>query len=150
MTAGICLSTRLRGWGAWAQSVLPAKVLPYVERGRNFCETFSSVTVLFSDIVSYTSIASEHPPMEVYFRSPVTRKSSFLQRLFLMLTQARHCPDQHRPVIRRGSYLVITETNKNKGIFRALKQIWTMHHWILNGIKRENFFRRLHWKLWVV
>jgi len=47
------------------QSVLPTKVLPYVERGRNFCELMPSVTVLFSDIVSYTNISAEHPAMEI-------------------------------------------------------------------------------------
>ncbi|KAK3251527.1 hypothetical protein CYMTET_39135 [Cymbomonas tetramitiformis] len=47
------------------QSMLPTKTLPYIERGRNFCEQFSTITVLFSDIVSYTSMAAEMSPLEV-------------------------------------------------------------------------------------
>jgi hypothetical protein len=33
------------------QSMLPVKTLPFVERGRNFCEQFETVTILFSDIM---------------------------------------------------------------------------------------------------
>jgi class 3 adenylate cyclase len=47
------------------QSMLPAKTLPYVERGRNFCERFETVTVLFSDIISFTSMAALMDPLAV-------------------------------------------------------------------------------------
>ena len=47
------------------RSMLPAKTLPYVERGRNFCEQFQTVTILFSDIVSYTNLAATMHPLEV-------------------------------------------------------------------------------------
>ena len=47
------------------QSMLPLKTLPFVERGRNFCERFESVTILFSDIVSFTNMAAEMDPLEV-------------------------------------------------------------------------------------
>ena len=47
------------------QSMLPLKTLPFVERGRNFCERFESVTILVSDIVSFTNIAAEMDPLEV-------------------------------------------------------------------------------------
>ena len=45
--------------------MLPVKTLPYVERGLNFCEQFQTVTILFSDIVSYTSMAAQMDPMAV-------------------------------------------------------------------------------------
>jgi hypothetical protein len=47
------------------QSMLPLKTLPYVERGRNFCERFETVTILFSDIVSFTSMAATMDPLRV-------------------------------------------------------------------------------------
>jgi class 3 adenylate cyclase len=47
------------------RSMLPVKTLPYVERGRNFCEQFQTVTILFSDIVSYTNLAATMHPLEV-------------------------------------------------------------------------------------
>ena len=50
---------------ALVQSMLPLKTLPFVERGRNFCERFESVTILFSDIVSFTNMAAEMDPLEV-------------------------------------------------------------------------------------
>lgn len=45
--------------------MLPVKTLPYVERGLNFCEQFQTVTILFSDIVSYTNMAAQMEPMAV-------------------------------------------------------------------------------------
>ena len=45
--------------------MLPVKTLPYVERGLNFCEQFQTVTILFSDIVSYTNMAAQMDPMAV-------------------------------------------------------------------------------------
>jgi class 3 adenylate cyclase len=47
------------------RSMLPVKTLPYVERGLNFCEQFQTVTILFSDIVSYTNMAAQMDPMAV-------------------------------------------------------------------------------------
>jgi class 3 adenylate cyclase len=47
------------------QSMIPAKTLPYVERGLNFCERFETVTILFSDIISFTKMAASMDPLEV-------------------------------------------------------------------------------------
>eukprot|EP00238_Polyblepharides_amylifera_P007922 CAMPEP_0196577468 /NCGR_PEP_ID=MMETSP1081-20130531/6537_1 /TAXON_ID=36882 /ORGANISM="Pyramimonas amylifera, Strain CCMP720" /LENGTH=666 /DNA_ID=CAMNT_0041896403 /DNA_START=296 /DNA_END=2296 /DNA_ORIENTATION=+ len=47
------------------QAMLPPKVLPYIARGLDFCEVFPSVTILFSDIVSYTNMVGEMPAMKV-------------------------------------------------------------------------------------
>jgi len=46
-------------------SMLPVKTLPYIETGRNFCEQFPTVTILFSDIVSYTNLVAGMSPLEV-------------------------------------------------------------------------------------
>ena len=50
--------------------MLPVKTLPYIETGRNFCEQFSTVTILFSDIVSYTTMAARMSPLEVCHLHP--------------------------------------------------------------------------------
>jgi len=47
------------------RTMLPRKTLPYIERGLNFCEQFPTVTILFSDIVSYTNMAAAMSPLEV-------------------------------------------------------------------------------------
>ena len=52
------------------QSMLPVKTLPYIETGRNFCEQFPIVTILFSDIVSYTNLAARMSPLEVCHLHP--------------------------------------------------------------------------------
>lgn len=46
-------------------SMLPKRALQQVDRGNNFMEHFSNVTVLFSDIVSFTTMASEMSPIQV-------------------------------------------------------------------------------------
>lgn len=46
-------------------AIIPPKALALVSRGRPFVEHFGCVTVLFSDIVSYTSIAAEMSPLQV-------------------------------------------------------------------------------------
>ena len=58
------LPTLTRFAGA-VQSMLPLKTLPFVERGRNFCERFDTVTILFSDIVSFTNLAATMDPLRV-------------------------------------------------------------------------------------
>ena len=47
------------------QTMLPKKTLPYIERGLQFCEYFPNVTILFTDIVSYTNMAATMTPLEV-------------------------------------------------------------------------------------
>jgi class 3 adenylate cyclase/sensor domain CHASE-containing protein len=47
------------------ESVLPSKVLTHIQRGEEYAEYFRNCTVLFSDIVSYTTIASSMNPLEV-------------------------------------------------------------------------------------
>ena len=47
------------------QSMLPVKTLPFVERGLNFCERFEVVTILFSDIISFTNMAAVMDPLSV-------------------------------------------------------------------------------------
>ena len=49
----------------WEQAMLPKKTIPYIERGLNFCESFPNVTILFSDIISYTNMAATMTPLEV-------------------------------------------------------------------------------------
>jgi len=45
--------------------VLPSKTIPYIEAGRDFCERFEAVTVLFADIKSFTTIAADEEPLVV-------------------------------------------------------------------------------------
>ena len=45
--------------------MLPPKTLPYLVQGRNFVESSSNVTILFSDIVSYTTISSQLTAFQV-------------------------------------------------------------------------------------
>lgn len=47
------------------QAALPAKVIETLSRGDDYVEGFESVTVLFSDIVSYTVMAAQMEPLEV-------------------------------------------------------------------------------------
>lgn len=44
------------------QSMMPSKVIRHLQRGEPFTESFANVTILFTDIVSYTSMASDLPP----------------------------------------------------------------------------------------
>lgn len=39
-------------------SIVPKEVVPYLEAGRTYAKSFENVTVLFSDIVGYTSMSS--------------------------------------------------------------------------------------------
>ncbi|KAG2423907.1 hypothetical protein HXX76_014960 [Chlamydomonas incerta] len=47
------------------QAMLPKKVIAALRRGEDYAEAFESVTVLFSDIVSYTTLASQMEPIKV-------------------------------------------------------------------------------------
>ncbi|GFR45757.1 hypothetical protein Agub_g7172 [Astrephomene gubernaculifera] len=47
------------------QAMLPKKVIATLRRGEEYAEAFECVTVLFSDIVSYTTIASGMEPIKV-------------------------------------------------------------------------------------
>ncbi|KXZ48227.1 hypothetical protein GPECTOR_29g131 [Gonium pectorale] len=47
------------------QAMLPKKVIAALRRGEDYAEAFECVTVLFSDIVSYTTIASAMEPIKV-------------------------------------------------------------------------------------
>ncbi|KAG2492733.1 hypothetical protein HYH03_008899 [Edaphochlamys debaryana] len=47
------------------QAMLPDKVIAALRRGEDYAEAFECVTVLFSDIVSYTTIASSMEPIKV-------------------------------------------------------------------------------------
>ncbi|KAG2441193.1 hypothetical protein HYH02_010037 [Chlamydomonas schloesseri] len=47
------------------QAMLPKKVISALRRGEDYAEAFESVTVLFSDIVSYTTLASQMEPIKV-------------------------------------------------------------------------------------
>ncbi|GLC69909.1 hypothetical protein PLESTF_000894800 [Pleodorina starrii] len=47
------------------QAMLPKKVIATLRRGEEYAEAFECVTVLFSDIVSYTTLASEMEPIKV-------------------------------------------------------------------------------------
>ncbi len=46
-------------------SMLPLKVLECLQHGQQYAETFDNVTIMFSDIVSYTTMASHMTPLEV-------------------------------------------------------------------------------------
>jgi len=56
---------KLRFLQALLRRVLPSKTIPYIEAGRDFCEHFEAVTVLFADIKSFTTIAAEMEPLVV-------------------------------------------------------------------------------------
>uniref|UniRef100_A0A7S0RWD2 Guanylate cyclase domain-containing protein n=1 Tax=Pyramimonas obovata TaxID=1411642 RepID=A0A7S0RWD2_9CHLO len=47
------------------QSMLPQRALPHIVHGKNFVEAFSNVTIVFSDIVSYTTISAQLSAFEV-------------------------------------------------------------------------------------
>ncbi|GIL49893.1 hypothetical protein Vafri_6202 [Volvox africanus] len=47
------------------KAMLPEKVIRRLTSGRTYAQPFSSVTILFSDIVSYTNLSSELSPHEV-------------------------------------------------------------------------------------
>mmetsp|Transcript_27909 Transcript_27909/g.61078 ORF Transcript_27909/g.61078 Transcript_27909/m.61078 type:complete len:857 (-) Transcript_27909:244-2814(-) len=47
------------------QSMLPRKTLPHVVLGQNFVESFTNVTIMFADIVSYTNISASLTAFEV-------------------------------------------------------------------------------------
>ncbi|PNH09963.1 Atrial natriuretic peptide receptor 2 [Tetrabaena socialis] len=47
------------------QAMLPDKVIAALRRGEDYAEAFENVTILFSDIVSYTSLASTIEPIKV-------------------------------------------------------------------------------------
>jgi hypothetical protein len=61
----VCSLPTLTRFAGAVQSMLPLKTLPFVERGRNFCERFDTVTILFSDIVSFTNLAATMDPLRV-------------------------------------------------------------------------------------
>jgi len=56
---------KLRFLQALLRRVLPSKTIPYIEAGRDFCERFEAVTVLFADIKSFTTIAADEEPLVV-------------------------------------------------------------------------------------
>ncbi|KXZ50317.1 hypothetical protein GPECTOR_17g956 [Gonium pectorale] len=60
-----CLMISLQRHRALLKAMFPAKVLRPLQQGKNFSEEFESVTILFSDIVSYTAISSALRPIEV-------------------------------------------------------------------------------------
>jgi class 3 adenylate cyclase len=101
------VDTEPPGVGA-VQSMLPLKTLPYVERGRNFCERFESVTILFSDIVSFTNLAAEMDPLGV------VNMLNELYRMYDGLVDKYHVYKVRRVVVgERGADIPFTlEPNK--------------------------------------
>jgi len=61
----LLVQSKLRFQQALLRRVLPSKTIPYIEAGRDFCEHFEAVTVLFADIKSFTTIAAEMEPLVV-------------------------------------------------------------------------------------
>jgi class 3 adenylate cyclase len=47
------------------ESMLPRKVVTKLQRGHKYAENFDNVTIMFSDIVSYTTMTSTMTPLEV-------------------------------------------------------------------------------------
>ena len=61
----LLVQSKLRFQQALLRRVLPSKTIPYIEAGRDFCERFEAVTVLFADIKSFTTIAADVEPLVV-------------------------------------------------------------------------------------
>ncbi|PNW73039.1 hypothetical protein CHLRE_14g616450v5 [Chlamydomonas reinhardtii] len=47
------------------EAMFPKKVLAPLQQGKNFSEEFDSVTILFTDIVAYTTLSGQMKPIEV-------------------------------------------------------------------------------------
>ena len=65
LVAVVLMHSKLRFSQALLRRVLPSKAIRYIEAGRNFCEHFEAVTVLFADIKSFTTIAAAEEPLVV-------------------------------------------------------------------------------------
>ncbi|KAG2447582.1 hypothetical protein HYH02_007505 [Chlamydomonas schloesseri] len=50
---------------ALLEAMFPRKVLAPLQQGKNFSEEFDSVTILFTDIVAYTTLSGQMRPIEV-------------------------------------------------------------------------------------
>ena len=62
--------------------MLPRKTLPYVVLGQNFVESFSNVTIMFADIVSYTTISANLSAFQVGIWKPDLCACLYLAQLF--------------------------------------------------------------------
>ena len=56
--------------------MLPLKTLPSIVLGENFVESFASVTILFTDIVSYTTLSSQLSAFQVGLRASACEAGS--------------------------------------------------------------------------
>ena len=65
LVAVVLMHSKLRFSQALLRRVVPSKTIPYIEAGRDFCEHFEAVTVLFADIKSFTTIAADVEPLVV-------------------------------------------------------------------------------------